>query len=219
MEMPGALLDAEIAAQFLTLGGTAAYAYGSEPNIPIHEVSDCPTWGNLALWLSDDTSQARQPLPTYYAARLLTQQWAMSGSRLPHQVYRVVSPIHNRLGLPMVTAYAVKRPDGRWAVLLLNKDPKQAHRIAVQFQPTGRQAVPFLSGPVDLYQYSSAQYVWHPNKASGISSPDNLPPSHRDGHLDRAILPAAVLAFRDAGTGQKSALTKRSPPVYNNARS
>jgi len=169
MEMPGAILNAETAAQFLTLGGTAAYAYGYEPNTPIHEVDDCPTWGNLALWLSDDAFQARQPLPTYYAARLLTQEWAMPGSRLPHSVYRA-------LGLPLVTAFALKRPDAQWAVLLLNKDPKQACHITMQFQSSARQARAF-TGPVDIYQYSSAQYLWHPDKANGYASPDN-PPAH-----------------------------------------
>ena len=177
MEMPGALLNAEIAAQFLTLGGTAAYAYGYEPNEPIHEVEDCNTWGNLALWLADDESQARKPLPTYYGARLLTQQWAQPSSDAPHKVYRAASDLRSRLGLPLVTAYAVARPDGQWSVLLINKDPKQAHPVSVRFQPPRGPAETF-TGLVDLYQYSSSQYAWHPSRAHGYPSPD-LPPIHR----------------------------------------
>ena len=176
MEMPGALLNAEIAAQFLTLGGSGAYAYGYEPNVPIHEVEDCETWGNLALWLADDESQARRPLPTYYAARLLTEQWAQPGTAAPHKVYRAVSDVRSRLGLPLVTAYAVARPDGQWSVLLINKDPIKAHPVSVRFQTGGASAS--FSGPVDLYQYSSAQYAWHANKAHGFPDQDRLP-AHR----------------------------------------
>ena len=67
MDLPGALLNADIVAQFLTLGGASAYLYGLEPNTPIHEVADCPTYGNLAVFLSDDDRHIRQPLPTFTA--------------------------------------------------------------------------------------------------------------------------------------------------------
>ncbi len=191
MEIPGALLNAEIAAQFLTLGGSAAYLYGYEPNEPIHEVSDCQTWGNLTLLLSGKGRQPLRPLPTYYAARLLTQQWAQPTSRLPHRLYRAWSTVRNRLGLPLVTAYAVHRPDGLWAVLLLNKDPKQSHRVTVKFQTGSRMAK--FSGPADLYQYSSAQYVWHPNGAHGYPAPDN-PPAHCTTSGQAILLPPFSLS-------------------------
>ncbi len=188
MEMPGALLNAEIAAQFLTLGGTTAYLYGYEPNETIQEVADCPTWGNLTLWLSGKDLRARQPLPTYYGARLLTQQWAQPGSGLPHQVYRAASNVRSLLGLPLVTAYAVHRPDGQWAVLLLNKDPNTSHQVTVRFQSTGKPAHVRFFGPCDLYQYSAAQYIWHPNGPHGYAAPD-LPPSHRVSAERNILLP------------------------------
>ena len=176
MTWPGALLNAETAAQFLTLGGSAAYLYGYEPNVPIHEVQDCPTWGNLALLLSGN-GRPPAPLATYHTARLLTQQWAQAGTDRPQEVYRATSSLRNSLGLPPVTAYAVHRPDGRWAVLLLNKDPKRAHRVTLRFRRGGGSAPFTFSAPTDLYQYSAAQYVWHPDKARGYPSP-NLPPAH-----------------------------------------
>ena len=65
----------------------------------------------------------------------------------------------------------------RVRVLLLNKDPRKAHTVAVRFlRGRGRAPVTF-SGPAELYQYSSAQYVWHPDKAHGYPEPD-LPPAH-----------------------------------------
>ena len=81
---PGALLNADIVGQFLTLGGARAYLYGLEPNTPIREVDDCDTWGNLALFLSDDArGTSASPLATFYGARLLTQAWAQPGTTQP----------------------------------------------------------------------------------------------------------------------------------------
>ena len=193
MSWPGALLNAETAAQFLTLGGSAAYLYGYEPNVPIHEVEDCPTWGNLALLLAGSGRHPPRPLAAYHAARLLTRQWAQPDTDRPQAVYRATSALPTRLGLPRVTAYAVHRPDGRWAVLLLNKDPRRPHPITVRFDQ-GRGLPPAaFSGPTDLYQYSAAQYVWHPDKARGFPAPD-LPPRHSRFSGNNLILPPFSLS-------------------------
>ena len=153
----GILVNAEIAVQFLSLGGTLAYLYGYEPDESIREKDGCNTWGNLTLLLSKSHRQSLRPLPTFYAAQLLTQQWAILGSSAPHTAYRATPDIHNRLGLPLATAYALHRPDGQWSVLLLNKDSKGEHTVTVRFNSGGQKAVSFLPG-VDLYQYGWAQY-------------------------------------------------------------
>jgi hypothetical protein len=195
MEMPGALLNAEIVAQFLTLGGQAAYLYGYEPNTPIKEVSECDTWGNLAVFLADDDRHIKSRLPTYYAARLLVAEWAQPNSNQPHAVYRAASDVKNARGQALVTAYAVHRPDGEWAVLLLNKDPKQAHTLRVQFNGKGRVA--FFNGPSAVSQYSPAQYRWHPNGENGHPSLD-LPPVHfvRDGKAPLRLPPYSLTVVR-----------------------
>ena len=193
MTWPGALLNAETAAQFLTLGGAAAYLYGYEPNVPIHEVEDCPTWGALSLLLSGG-DRPSLPLATYHAARLLTQQWAQPDTGKPQGVYRATSTLRNGLGLPPVTAYALHRPDGQWAVLLLNKDLKRAHQVTVRFQQGRGRASAVFSGTTDLYQYSSAQYVWHSNKAHGYPAPD-LPPAQGIYAGGVLTLPASSLSL------------------------
>jgi hypothetical protein len=171
MDWPGALFDIETPALFLTLGGEAAYFYGYEPNVPIHEVSGSRTWGNLALLLSDDDRRLRQPLAAYYALRLLTQEWAQPNTKQPQSVYRAVF----RSSIPIsVTAYVLHRPDGQWALLLLNKDPKRTCRVSVP-----------LSAPLTSFQYSATQYRWHPHGAHSFASPD-LPPCRRV--LDRSAL-------------------------------
>jgi hypothetical protein len=176
VDWPGGLLNAETAAQFLTLGGSAAYLYGYEPNTLISDpAGGSDTWGNLALWLAGDDGQAQKPLVTYYAARLLTQEWAQPGTDVPHSLYKTQVALKDRHGLPLVTAYTVHRPDGQWSVLLLNKDPKLAHQVTVQFQKPGSRNPLSFSGAVDVLSYSSAQYVWHPHEAEGYPNPD-LPP-------------------------------------------
>lgn len=194
MDWPGALLNTEIVAQFLTLGGSRAYLYGYEPNSPIQEpAGGTKSWGNLAIWLADEKGQAAKPLPAYYVARLLTQAWAQSATRKQQKLYRTQIPCKDKHGLPLVTAYTVHRPDDCWSVLLINKDAKQAHTVAVQFQTAMGRKPKSFTGSVDLWQYSSAQYVWHPNKAKGYPSPD-LPPVHRVTAASEFILPPYSLS-------------------------
>ena len=172
MDMAGALLNADIVGQFLTLGGSRAYLYGLEPNAPIHEVADRDTWGNLALFLSDGRRRIRCPLATYYGARLLTQQWAQPGTARPQVVFPVACDSR------LVTSYAVHRPDGQWAVMLINKDPRQAYAVRIRFRNTATGGLAGWRGPMHVFQYSSEQYVWHPRNANGRPAPD-LPPSQR----------------------------------------
>ncbi len=199
VDMAGALLNADIVGQFLTLGGERAYFYGLEPNTLIHEVDGCDTWGNLALFLSDDNRHIRYPLAAYYGARLLTRQWAQPGTGRRQAIYPAACGLRNRLGQALVTAYAVHRPDGNWAVMLINKDPVHAQTVRLRFRnPASGAVTPWRAG-VDFYQYSSAQYVWHPNKAHGFPARD-LPPLH----LHRAagplqLPPYSLSVVRGAG--------------------
>jgi hypothetical protein len=176
MDLPGALLDDETAAQFLTLGGSAAYLYGLEPNTPIHEGdTPCPTYGNLAVFLSDDQRHIRCRLPAYYALRLLTQEWAIPVSSAPHTLYTASYAPRSGQAHSIVTAYAVHRPDNCWSVLLLNKDPKRTARVRLRFRRTASGAVAMLHGPMTIIQYSRAQYLWHRDGEHGYPSPDRPP--------------------------------------------
>ena len=149
---------------------------------------DCDTWGNLALFLSDDDRHIRCPLADLLWRAPADPAVGAAGARLPPQVYRAVSrpqPIWVALGNMPTPCIG---PDGQWAVMLLNKDPRHAQPIRVQFQNVRTKAVSSWRGPVDVYQYSSAQYVWHPERQRGYPAPD-LPPSHRRRHLTTLRLP------------------------------
>jgi len=175
VDMAGAILNTEIVAQFLTLGGKTAYLYGYEPVELMKETRNCISWGNLTLFQSDEHNRILRPLAAYYGARLLTQEWVQSGDGL-HALFVADCALKNAAGHPLITSYAVRRPDKTWSLLLLNKDPKQPHTVQIAFQGKDSRRSTSLTGPVTEIQYSSQQYVWHAKGKTGYAQP-NLPPA------------------------------------------
>ena len=111
-----------------------------------------------------------------------------------------------------MTAYAVQRPDHRWAFLLINKDPKSAHRMRLDLvSKDGRATASPPSGPFDLYQFSSQQYAWHEAGENGYPARSE-PPAHET--IDTlaggvALPPYSLTIVRSAPDNAKpSAMTK-----------
>lgn len=124
--MAAALLNAEISAQFLTLGGTTSYLYGYEPG---HlECSFGNSWGNLMMFLQE--KERIIPLPTYYAAQLVTKCWG--GSQYgPCELYPVKTSFSKKT--PFVTAYFLHSPKGGSSLLVINKNPHQGYQLQCHF--------------------------------------------------------------------------------------
>lgn len=161
VELPGALLNADVVGQWLASGGSAAYLYGYEPDSLMSEVAGCSSWGNLTLLLSDSSRRIRYNLPTYWAARMLTQDWTLPGDG----VHSVLQTSVSGGGAPSLGAYALRRPDGKLSLLLLNKSTTQSVNVEL----------PSLHGPLAVTSYGPAQYRWRPAKAAGHPLRD-LPP-------------------------------------------
>ena len=138
VDLEGGLLNAEIAAEFLSLGGEQSFVYGWEPNELLNEQS-C-AWGNNMLFQTRGRSEKAEPMATWHAAALVTGHWLLPSG--PHQLLAAASD------LPGVASYAVRRPDGSLAVLLLNKDPGESNAIRL----------PLTSAT--LFQFSGDQYKW-----------------------------------------------------------
>lgn len=172
-DLPGALFDAETAAQFLALGGDTAYLYGYEPQPLIREAGACNTWGNLALWQSDEAHRIIRPLAALHAMRLLTGRWAQPGGGR-HLVYATTVEAAGRKTPGEISAYALRRPDQRLAILLINKDPRSPRSVRV-VATSSAGAVRALNGPADVFQLSGAQYVWHARGERGFARPDGPP--------------------------------------------
>lgn len=169
VDIEGALFNADLVGQFLTLGGDAAYLYGYEPNELIEELPGA--WGQNMLFQWSETGGVRHRMATYHGARLVSQQWVQPGHGV-HQLFSAAADVRTAQGEALVTAYAVHRPDGLWALLLLNKDPSRTIAVRVRMGNRGG-----LAGPADLFQYSRAQYRWHADRDRGYPSRE-LPPVH-----------------------------------------
>jgi hypothetical protein len=170
VELPAALLNAEIALQWFKLGVKAAYLYGTEPGEPILDGAKCETWGNLMMLEQRAEGQPSWKLPTYYGAQLLTKEFFGAADGV-HTLYPVLIGKNRPSTL---AAYAVRRPDDLWALLVLNKDPARAQSISAAFEGGGL-AQQEWRGPHEIVQYSPAQYRWKANKDDGQPAFSNPP--------------------------------------------
>lgn len=170
VDLPGALLNAEIVGEFLAQGGKIAYLYGYEPNTLMRE--DGGSWGNLTMLLAGENGEIRCPLPCYYGAKLLSQEWAQPGEG-EHSLYPTSVKSVGASDAP-VSAYTVLRPDGQWALLLLNRSPQRSASVNILFK-NGRNPVTTFHGTLDVVQYGPDQYRWKPNGKNGYPA-RNLAP-------------------------------------------
>ncbi len=149
VEHSSAVFTADATADFLSHGGGGVFFYGSTPNQTTAGAA-CAGRGNLMLWQAKD-DKARWPMPSYYGFRLLARDWAEPGSG-EHTLFeaRTAHAAPANIG-----AYPVRRPDGRWAVLLVNRETQPA-RITMKFTGTGKAPM----GAADILRYDGENYVW-----------------------------------------------------------
>jgi hypothetical protein len=167
VDLAGAVLDIDIAAELLALGGQRAYLYGYEPSELMSELPHCKSWGNLTLLQSYSRHRIKAPVAAYWATRFLTQDWIQPGAA-PDTLLAT-----SATAAAPVAAYALRHPDGALAILLLNKDPHRAGAVSIDV--AGEGSVGPLTGSVTAEQLSSARYVWHPAGERGRARPDGPP--------------------------------------------
>ncbi|MGO9485969.1 MAG: discoidin domain-containing protein [Rhodomicrobium sp.] len=204
VEMPAALLNAEIAAQYLMAGVKTVYLYGVEPNSPIREGAACDTWGNLMAFQEGEDHRIKWRLPTYYGAKLAGQEWLGAPDGL-HSLYR--TRISGSGSDGSLAAYAVHRPDGQWALMVLNKDPLRARLADVRFEGEGVGAGGWR-GPHEVFQYSPRQYAWQPNRDNGHPKFSKPPEQYRTQSgepLSLRLPPMSLTVVRGAGPEKPSA--------------
>jgi hypothetical protein len=151
----GALLNAEIVARFLALGGDQAFLYGYTPGQPDAEMK-CTTGGNM-MFLMDNYGNITHRFAGYFGARLLTQAWLGAPDAF-HELYPVTLRPRQGRGKSLLTAYAVYRPDDLWSFLVINKDSSRAYRLKLEFSNASTGITMPLQTAVDLYQFSREHY-------------------------------------------------------------
>ena len=198
VDIEGALFNADTVGAFLTLGGAKPYLYGYEPNYLQDELK-C-SWGNLMMLQLSPKSNQLNRLSAYYATQLLTKEWMQPVSE-QHEIFPVTinetkNGAHGVMR-PTITAYAVRRPDKQWALLAINKDPKRAAQLNVQFKiPSARQPVSFM-GKVETIQFSRAQYAWRDDGPNGHPI-RSLPPAQftREASVSYQLPPYSLTVLR-----------------------
>ena len=189
----GALWLADSFGGFLTAGGTSTHYYHDLPYSPPHPA--CPnSWGTYHMFMVDQHYQIKQPTSQFFAAQLITQEWA-EPKDAEHRLYLASSDVRDAAGHVLVTVYALQRPDGQWSLMLVNKDHDHAHEVKVVFHDAEANGDAFFLGKVTMITFGKAQYQWHPNRKKGYAEPDGPAVTSElvGGENTKYNLPAASL--------------------------
>jgi hypothetical protein len=173
VDIEGALFTADTVGTFLILGGSKPYLYGYEPNYLQDELK-C-SWGNLMMLQLNPNSDQLNRLSTYHAGQLITKEW-MQPTNETHEIFPVTIKQRKPTASPIVSVYAVRRPDQQWALIAINKDPKRTARLTVQFNFAGARREVSFAGDVDVIQFCRDQYSWYDDGPNGHPS-RSLPPA------------------------------------------
>ena len=168
----GALWLADSFGGFLTAGGQSTHYYHDLPYSPPHPAC-ANSWGTYHMFMADDHYQIRQRTSQYYAARLMTQEWAQPVDA-DHRLFVASSDLRDEQGHTLVTAYPLLRPDGLWSVMLVNKDHDRAHSVKIEFHGSGAEPRTF-TGTVTMLSFGKQQYQWHAQRKKGYADPDRPP--------------------------------------------
>jgi hypothetical protein len=185
VDLGGGLLNAEMAAQFLSSGGKSYYYYSYEPN-NLEESSG--SWGNQMMLMQGKEGSPAISLATFHTLRLLTQEWM-----LPQGGLHTAFPV--KMNLPkqeqnFLSAFALKRPDGSWSLLMINKDARHALPLSGLFTKTkGVSTLRPFSGRCRLTTYSTKEYSWRPDGEKGHPLRNDSPVSRMIEGCQRIILP------------------------------
>jgi hypothetical protein len=163
-----ALWLADSVGAFLTNGGAAYY---HSPIQPERLQAGCNAWSTYGNFVANEKLEIQQYASQYFASQLLNLEWVRHGTGV-HQLYPAQVDLQDESGHTLITVYAVKRPDAEWSLLLVNKDPSNAHEVNLVFTSDDESAVRQLRGTVEVVTFGAADYIWHPSGATSHAEPD-----------------------------------------------
>ena len=115
-------------------GGKAVYFFHYLPLQMEPGCNNSP--GTFGMFTVDAAYKIQQPLAQFFVAQLINLEWAQPGGG-EHQVYSAKADVGDGAGRALVTAYALKRPDGEWSLMAVNRDQENAHRVRIAFRERG----------------------------------------------------------------------------------
>jgi hypothetical protein len=169
----GALWLADYVGAYLSAGGRAVYYFHYMP-LGVRR-GGCNLSGGTFGFLSTDTDlHPKKPLSQFFASQLINLEWVQPGDGT-HKIFPAESNIRDSVDHFLVTVYAALRPDGRWSLMIINKDQENPHPIHVVFHDSENNTDSFFAGPVSAITFGSEQYQWHPAPDGGMANPDGPP--------------------------------------------
>ena len=165
----GGLWLADYIGAFLNGGGKAVY-YFHYPPMGIHRGIN-GSLGTFEMFSTDKDLKIKQPLSQYFASQMITLEWLQSGDGV-HKLFGANSDVQDVAGNVLVTAYAALRPDGQWALMVVNKDQENAQKVRIIFDDGAGGSARFFDGALTVKTFGRAQYQWHPLLDGGTADPD-----------------------------------------------
>jgi hypothetical protein len=161
-----ALWLADNVGSFFEGGGAAFYHSPIQPQ-DIHNT--CEGWASWSNFVADENYNIKGYTSPYFAANIINHEWVQHRSGI-HRMFPSSADIKDSEGNSLVTSYAVRRPDGNWSLMLVNRDENSPHTIRVVFGG-GRRDTSF-DGEVRLATFGAEQYVWINDGPNSHADPD-----------------------------------------------
>jgi hypothetical protein len=166
-----ALWLADSVGSFFEGGGSALY---HSPIQPQGVQETCLGWSSWSNFVSDENYNIKGYTSPYFAAHMINLEWVQHRAGL-HHMFPSSTDIKDSEGNVLVTSYAVRRPDGNWSLMLVNRDETNPHTVRVVFQDSKNKRDESFSGSVTLVTFGSEQYVWINDGPNSHPDPDNPP--------------------------------------------
>jgi hypothetical protein len=159
----GALWLADYVGSFFTAGGDGLYYFHYIPGGVHPGCNNSP--GSFGFFNMDANRQITQPLSQFFASQLINLEWLKPGGE-SQKLFSATSDVQDSVGHNLITAYAVERPDGDWALMIINKDQEIPHSVRLHFQNVENKTDASFGGTVQTITFGRAQYQWQPLKKS-----------------------------------------------------
>jgi hypothetical protein len=159
---------ADNAGSFLANGGALFIHSPIQPE-PLRP--GCHGWSTYGNFVANDKLEIQQYTAQYFASQMINLEWVKHGAGV-HQLSPAASDVRDDAGNELITAYAARRPDGEWSLMLVNKDPSNAHPVRIEFADEGGRSTSHFSGLVSMVTFGSEQYIWHSQGPRSHADPD-----------------------------------------------
>lgn len=192
-----ALWLADSVGAFLTAGGAVYYHSPIQPE-PLRP--GCRGFGTYGNYVADENLNVKAFTSQYHASRLINLEWVQHRAGV-HKLFPATCDLKDAAGHTVITAYAVTRPDGLCALMVINKDQDNPHEVRISFDDAVGSHKSF-AGPISMITFGSEQYMWKSDGPNGHPDPNQPPLTKTLAGADSIVLPkASVTVFRGKLTG------------------